>query len=324
MEQISVHSRKERRKDSQRKTIFSHHFPITKVGDGSIITLFNKTEMPKEKSDVVCPHFYELKWANGCGFNCAWCYLNGTYRFLYCGKKPRLKNLDIIQQDLSMFLTNVKGHFLLNSGELSDSLLFEDDGAPLTRKIIPMFMLQKNHKLLVLTKSTETSNLKKIKATESVIVSFSLNANAVAKRWEKAPLVEKRIQAASELSDIGYPVRIRIDPMVPIQNWQTEYSKLIDAVFSKFTPERITFGSLRGLQSTINNSSDKSWLPFLTESSNWGKKVGIGLRLAMYSKLINSLKADYDYENVALCKETLEVWEKLHLDYQKIRCNCVW
>jgi spore photoproduct lyase len=66
-------------------------FPIVKVKDGSIITLFDKTPIPKFSNDVVCPHFYELKWANGCNFNCVWYYLNGTFRFRPHGKKPYKK-----------------------------------------------------------------------------------------------------------------------------------------------------------------------------------------------------------------------------------------
>ena len=41
----------------------------------NIIRYFEKT--PK---DICCPHFYELNWAYGCKFNCAYCYLQGTFR----------------------------------------------------------------------------------------------------------------------------------------------------------------------------------------------------------------------------------------------------
>jgi len=298
-------------------------FPIDKVKDGSIITLFDKTPEPKLKTDVVCPHFYELKWANGCNYNCAWCYLNGTYRFLPRGKKPRLKDIDTIMNHLECFLNFVDGNFLLNSGELSDSLLFENDGAPLSRKIIPRIMQQDRHKLLILTKSTDVEHLLEINAQHHVITSFSLNSFKVANRWEKAPRVNDRIKAAKKLYDSGYEVRVRIDPMVPIENWRKEYMSLVDEIFEHFTPERITLGSLRGLQSTINNSKDTSWTKYLTETSNWGKKVDTGHRLAMYSAIINALKTKYGYSKIALCKETMDIWKKLNLDYKKIQCNCI-
>lgn len=298
-------------------------FPINKIKDGSIITLFDKTPIPKEPTDVVCPHFYELKWANGCNFNCSWCYLNGTYRFLKGGKKPRLKNIDTIMDHLSIFLTEVNGHFLLNSGKLSDSLLFENNGAPLTKRIIPRFMEQDRHKLLLLTKSNCVGNLLKIKAQAHVIVSYSLNSFEVADKWEKAPKVIDRIKAAKKLYDVGYKVRVRIDPMVPTTGWENSYLDLVRRIFDNFEPERITLGSLRGLQSTINNSRDVSWTKYLTETSNWGKKVGIDKRLKMYSFLIQVLDKQYNFDKVGLCKETIEVWNKLDKDYKKIKCNCL-
>ncbi|MCZ7384233.1 MAG: hypothetical protein O8C63_05720, partial [Candidatus Methanoperedens sp.] len=158
----------------------------------------------------------------------------------------------------------------------------------------------------------------------NVIVSFSMNAPAVSKKWEKAPGVEDRIEAARKVSDAGYETRIRIDPMVPVFEWDTHYTKLVDMIFEQFTPERITLGSLRGLQSTINNSKDKTWVTFLSEKSNWGKKIDSELRYEMYSMLIDYLKNKYSYTRVALCKETVEMWEKIGLDYKKISCNCIF
>jgi spore photoproduct lyase len=299
------------------------NFPIDKVKDGSIITLFNKTPVPENSTDVVCPHFYELKWANGCNFNCAWCYLNGTYRFLSGGKKPRLKNIDTIIEHLDYFLRNVDGNYLLNCGELSDSLLFENNGAPLSRKIIPRFMQQNKHKLLILTKSTDVKHLLEMKAQQHIVASFSLNSFKVANKWEKAPRVSDRIKAAKKLFDLDYDVRVRIDPMVPIKDWECEYKNLVDVVFKNFIPERITFGSLRGLQSTINNSEDVSWTRYLTETSNWGKKIDTRTRYDLYTTIINYLDSKYDYTKIALCKETLDMWDRLGMNHKKIKCNCI-
>ncbi|MEM4258317.1 MAG: hypothetical protein QXL17_04095, partial [Candidatus Thermoplasmatota archaeon] len=210
-----------------------------------------------------------------------------------------------------------------NSGELSDSLLFENDGAPLTKLIIPRIMKQDRHKLLILTKSTDIDNLLRLNAQQHVITSFSLNSFEVADRWEKAPKVLDRIKAAKKLYNAGYQVRVRIDPMVPIHNWQKSYISLVETIFNNFEPERITLGSLRGLQSTINNSLDTSWTKYLTETSNWGKKISTEHRIAMYSNIIDYLQNRFNYKNIALCKETIDIWNQLWLDYRKIKCNCI-
>ena len=297
--------------------------PFSKIGDGSIITLFDKTPAPASPDDVVCPHFIELKWANGCNFDCAWCYLNGTFRFRPMGKKPYMKDIQRVTGDLEQFLASVSNPALLNSGELSDSLVFESNGSALSKIIIPMFKGQNRHKLLIVTKSANIEKLLKTESQDNVVVSFSINAEKVAKKWEKkAPAPSARLKAARKLHDAGYKIRIRLDPIVPIQGWEREYKAVIDEVFRYVRPERITLGSLRGLQSTINFSEDKSWTEYLDDSSNWGKKISFGKRYELYRTIIDYLKQSYKFDEVSLCKETVGMWERLGLDYRTMRCNC--
>ena len=187
-----------------------------------------------------------------------------------------------------------------------------------------MFEKQNIHKVLFVTKSDNIKHLLEINPHNQVIVSFSLNAGDVASRWEKgAPPVERRIEAGRKLSETGYEVRIRIDPMVPVENWISHYKRLIDHIFNNFTPSRITLGSLRGLQTTVNGSTDRSWVEFLKEKSNWGKKIEFKTRYDMYTVVINHLKERYNYNAVALCKETVAIWGRLGMDYTKIKCNCI-
>lgn len=112
--------------------------------------------------------------------------------------------------------------------------------------------------------------------------------------------------------------------MVPIENWKTYYIHLVDLIFEKCFSERITLGSLRGLQSTINGCTDKSWIKYLSQGSNWGRKVDKVLRYQMYSAIIIYLEEKYSYEKVSLCKETLELWKILRMDFKELKCNCVW
>jgi spore photoproduct lyase len=298
---------------------------VQQVGDGSIIVRFDKTPPPSEKTDIVCPHFLEFKWANGCNFDCAWCYLNGTFRFRREKKTPYLKDKKRIIQHLDSFFINSDGNQeLLNSGELSDSLVFEGNGFSLGMDIIPLFKRYRKHKLLILTKSANVNNILESDSQDVVIASFSVNAHSVAERWEhKAPHLKKRLQAAKRLSEAGYEVRLRIDPMVPVDDWEKQYLLLIDDIFESFTPDRITIGSLRGLHSTITHCSDRSWLQYLDDNtSNWGRKINSKLRYEMYRTLIDYLMQKYDYSAVGLCKETIEMWDLLKMDYRTIQCNC--
>jgi len=298
---------------------------VSKVGDGSIITRFDKTPPPTKQTNVVCPHFLELKWAYGCPFDCAWCYLKGTFRFRPSGMKPVIKDYGKIELHTRRFLSEVTTPEILNTGEIADSLMWENSSKPFAKFIIPPFEEQNRHKVLLVTKSDNIKNLLEINPHNQVIVSFSLNADEAARRWERgAPSVDRRIEAGHRLSKAGYEVRIRIDPIVPVPDWKAQYTNLVDLVFMSFVPARITLGSLRGLQSTINGATDKSWQEYLKENSNWGKKVEFDTRYEIYATVINQLKEDYNYEEVALCKETLAMWAKLGMDYRRIKCNCVW
>ena len=247
----------------------SRKLMVSKVKDGSIIDRFDNTPAPEKETDVVCPHFLKLKWAYGCPFDCKWCFLKGTLRFMPKGSAPVVKSYAKIKQHLGEFYRAETEPEILSTGELADSLMYENVEVPFSEFVIPLFEGQSRHKVLFLTKSADIKNLLEIEPHNQVITSFSLNAIPVAERWEKAPHVRRRIEAAKRLYEAGYEIRIRIDPIVPIENWQKPYSELLEMIFGNFIPERITLGSLRGLQSTINNCKDKSWVGYLGESSNF-------------------------------------------------------
>jgi len=296
---------------------------VQQIGDGSIIKRFDKTPFPRRPTDVICPHFLELKWAYGCPFDCAWCYLKGTFRFRPEGIRPAYKPYEKIELHVRKFLENVDTLEMLNTGEIADSLMKENGNRPFSKFIIPLFEKQNKYKVLFVTKSTNIKNLLEINSHKQAVISFSLNAKPVAQNWEKGtPAVPARIEAAKKLAKADYVIRIRIDPMVPIENWGKHYLHLVDEIFSKFVPERITLGSLRGLQSTINGTKEKSWVKYLKETSNWGKKIEFATRYRMYSMVIGYLKRKYRYDKIALCKETKAMWQKLGMDCRRIRCNC--
>ena len=89
---------------------------VKKVNDGSIITRFDKTPLPQKSTDVVCPHFLELKWAYGCPYDCAWCYLKGTFRFRPEGTKPVIKDYKKIELHIKKFLEEESDPEILNTG----------------------------------------------------------------------------------------------------------------------------------------------------------------------------------------------------------------
>jgi spore photoproduct lyase len=286
-------------------------------GNG-ILRRFEKTP-----SSIVCPHFWQLNWGYGCPFNCAYCYLQGTF---YGRKTAWHRKTSQVFYALDNAFDDGRIGLLeptvFNSGELTDSLAFPK----IMEKITDKFEEQDIHKILLLTKSDNVGFLVR-KPRSQTIYSFSLNAEEVARRWEQGTAGPKsRIKAAAKVSNAGYEVRVRIDPIFPINNWEEHYEDIIYLLFSMLDrdPDRITLGTPRGLQKTLRFSKDASWTKYFSESSSWGKKIAFDLRKEIYEYFSDKLRSlGYNKSRIAICKETTAMWSSLGWDKDKCKCNCI-
>ena len=156
---------------------------------------------------------------------------------------------------------------VLNTGELSDSLAW-DHKTGLSTNLINLFANQRKHRVLFLTKSTRIENIEREDPDRQVIISFSINASEVSAAYEKkAPSPTDRISAAKRLIERGWEVRIRLDPMVPVEGWKDYYAQIIDLI-NETGPEIVTLGSLRYFRPLVNFSSDN------TDIFSFGKNQG--------------------------------------------------
>ncbi len=298
---------------------------LQRISSGSIVKRFEHTPYPREALDVICPHFLELKWGYGCPFDCAWCFLKGTLRMLPEKTAPKTKPREKVRRHVKSALLQTIKPEMFNTGELCDSLMDErGNGRPFSQWITQEFENQKKHKVLFLTKSSYVKKLLEIEKHDQAVVSFSLNAYRVSRKWEKAPSPKARIKAGQKLSDAKWEVRVRIDPIVPIPDWKKAYAELIEDLFSSYRPSRVTLGTPRGLQSTLNNVTDRSWIKYLdSQSSGWGRKVADEKREEIYRFLLEKLEEHLSLNRVGLCKETLEMFRILDRDFRKQVCNCM-
>jgi len=297
-------------------------FKEPKPNIDGIIVPFEKTPF-----DIVCPHFWELRWAFGCPFDCAYCYLQGTGRG---NKNPRYRPINKVIRAIDRAFKHeyfLKHPSIFNSGELSDSLMNPRN----MKQVADLFETQNRHKILLLTKSHRVEWLTK-ELRKQTIASFSLNATEVWRRWEnRASSPQQRINAARKLLESGYEVRVRIDPIFPIENWKRHYEDLVYSMLSELPsyPDRITLGTPRGLAKTLIFAKDRSWetIAFTDnpERTGWGKKAPTPLRkeiyLFFYDKLAN---LGFDKSRIAMCKETRSMWKEMGLNPDSCKCNCIW
>lgn len=303
---------------------------------GTEVELF---EMPDDR--MLCPHFDKLKFAsNGCFYQCDWCYLKLTYRTM----RPFITvkaEYDKIKKQLEKRLAITDEPVIFNSGEMADSLAMEH----LTyagKEFIPWFANTKNGYLFMLTKSDNVDSILDLDHQGRTIIAWSMNNSDISRRYEiGAPPFRKRLKAAEKVQAAGFPLRIRLDPIVPFKGWENAYARTIKMIFSKVSPERITLGTLRfeknfyDRRNTMFTTGPK--LPGLLEQMDpmFEPKIFEGYkkpkagkysfseekRTEIFSFAINEIRKYSDCK-IALCKESTEVWAATGLDASKCSCVC--
>ena len=124
---------------------------------------------------------------------------------------------------------SIKQPSIFNTGELSDSLMYP----VLMEKIVDRFEQQDKHKVALLSKMGRHSMQFLLKKPRrQTICAWSVNADEVAERWEKAAAPPKeRIDCAKEVSALGYDTRIRFDPIFPVYDWKKHYGRSLTICF---------------------------------------------------------------------------------------------
>jgi spore photoproduct lyase len=300
-----------------------------------------------------CPTFDKLVVvSNGCPFNCEWCFLQATYRAVLPYMAVHVQ-YEAIKERIRAYVKKSRKPVMFNNGELQDSLALEHiTGA--AQAFIPFFANLKRGYLFMLTKSDNIKPIEQLIHNGHTILAWSLNAPEVSAEFEHgAAPFEQRLQAAKRAQPAGYPVRIRLDPIIPIPGWQELYANAVRRIFAKIKPDRITLGTLRFEKSFVRSRHSivgsqhpesrlltemdklKPMLPSMAllfaKAGNRGKKqkkLSVGkwsypaaVRVDVFQFIISQIRQHFSGP-IALCKETQEVWQAVGLDPGRCQCVC--
>jgi spore photoproduct lyase len=247
---------------------------------------------------------------------------------------------DKIKEQLHKRLSQTIDPIIFNTGELADSLSMEHlTGA--AREFIPWIGNTENGYLFMLTKSDNVDDILDLPHNNRTIIAWSMNHEMVSRKFEiGAPPFERRLSAAFKTQKAGYPVRIRLDPIVPFEGWRKAYSETIEQIFSKIRPDRVTLGTLRfeegfyNMRNTIFTSGPdlpnflENMQPmFPAKKFRGSKKPKSGKysftekkRTEIFKFIISEIRKHSGCK-IALCKESAKVWKKTGLKLS--RCSCV-
>lgn len=263
---------------------------------------------------IVCSHFPVLSWANGCAYTCAYCYL-----FLTLRMQKRITvwtNYYKMEAQIKAWMKKAPKGAYLNAGELADSLGLLEYSLFMLETVLPTIE-GTDFGLYTLTKSNG-SILKNFKPMNNVVVGFSVNANKVARAYETdAPLPWERLNGAEELKELGWRIRIRLDPMLPINGWKDHYWDIIQRI-NELEPEKVTIGSLR-FNPLLPRFCPPSDIWDYASEREAGNKLRVDEKTTaeMYQFALDNLK----HGTVALCKESPALWKKLRMG--RLDCVCL-
>ena len=180
--------------------------------------------------------YFSLDIAEGCPFECVYCYLQS---YLNHGALVLFVNLDDLKDELQQ---RVSQNMWISTGLLSDSLISESR-FPVLSEISNL--LPDGAILELRTKSDEIGilNAPGINPAQ-IVISWSLNPEQIAQQYEfRAAPLNARLEAARKTIALGYRVGFHFDPVFYFEGWEEAYAELFKSI-QEFPRKKIAFLSV--------------------------------------------------------------------------------
>jgi spore photoproduct lyase len=217
-------------------------------------------------------------------------------------------------------------------GKLQDALALE----PLTgyvSALIPRFARHPYAHLTLLTKSADVDDLVGIEHNGRTVLSWSLNPPEIYARFERnVPPPAHRLAAMKRCADAGYPVRVNLMPILPVDGWREMYGAFLEQTLSAVKITRLTFGGVciypdaRALMEQKlgrDNSISAAIDPHTARRDDRRQRFTPKARAEMYRFLADTARRLSPSLELALCLEEPDVMEAAGLSASRGKCNCV-
>jgi len=205
-----------------------------------------QTVLPAPPDYSIGPeHNYYFSHMLNCLYDCRYCFLQGMYR---SANYLLFVNFEAFERDIEATRREVDGELCLFSGYDCDSLAMESLTG-FAEHFIPWFSERPELQMELRTKSVNTRFLEASDPVPNIIPAFTLSPDAIAREIEHgAPAFERRLNRLKSLTQQGWKVGLRLDPLIPWPGFQELYAEMIEALFHEVDPDMIhsvTLGPMR-------------------------------------------------------------------------------
>ena len=224
------------------KEVFSSNnqdFHLQKLGQ-KLILASNKANMIYEGA-VVCEsfendNFYYTSSIINCVYDCEYCYLQGVYS---SGNIVIFVDIEKVFEEVEELYNKLKTLYLCVSYDTD--LLAIESICGFSEKWYHFIEDKKDLKIELRTKSGNIDKFLNLKPLDNFIIAFTLSPENIALKNEKyTASFKNRVKAIKELQEKGWKVRICIDPLIYSDNFEKNYSQMIEYLFNEIDREKVT------------------------------------------------------------------------------------
>lgn len=278
-----------------------------------------------------CPNYWHFSPYGFCPYGCKYCYLAGTQGVKFSPTVKIYVNLPEMLTEIDTIAYRLQEPTAFYIGKLQDALALD----PLTAYstiMIPFFTDHPFARLTLLTKSGDVDRIIGLEHKSHTILSWSVNPMEVCQAFEEnVPSIDERLEAMYKAASAGYPVRVVMMPIIPVEGWQEAYTVFTKRLLTTIPLQRLTLGGICSYKTARmlmerklgKNNSVSINIDDENKSPDGRVRYSVSMRQEIYSHII---KVTHDIRldlKIALCLEERELWERVSLENSLGRCNCV-
>jgi spore photoproduct lyase len=266
---------------------------------------------PVASPRTLCCNLQTLDAVDNCGYGCSYCSIQSFFDAKQIsfdkGFADKLKNLEF----------DAEKTYHIGTGQSSDSLMWGNSHGVLDA-VIDLAWAHPNVILELKTKSANVGHLLRTNAPKNIICTWSLNTPALIQNEEHGTAsLAKRLDAARKVADAGFLVGFHFHPIVHYDQWQQDYTFVVEQLGSLFKPEEValvSMGTLTYIKSVMREIRKRAIptqilkMPMI--DSDGKQSYPDEIKLALFSHVYNSFpenwKSDVFYY---LCMENSRLWK---------------
>jgi len=287
----------------------------------------------RKKMGLVCQPAWQVHTIVGCHFRCAYCNLGWFVNIL-------LNIEDFIDHLDQNIAEHCPKQTLFQWDNYTDAPCFEPEyGA--SKLFVEYFAKRPGQALeLYVGKSDHVDYLLDYDHQGHTVCCWSLSSQTQSTAFEpgSAPMAA-RIASIRKCQDAGYPVRVRLSPIIPVRNWESENREMLQQLFAEVDPDVVTIETIRFLDYAAMEESfdlsllDDAFVQAMKDNAGgeWlqGCEVPDGYRKRVYDLVIGEIERLSPKTPYAFCRESSSMWANYQEGFarhgqnaDRYLCNC--